>query len=147
MPVPNQVASSPLELIGDTPVVRLARVTDAHSAAVWAKLEARNPGGSVKDRIALAMIEAAAYGLPIIASDHPGNRAYVRNGENGYLVEHGNLAELRDAIVKLTESRNRLATFGLRSREIAGSYTWERVAAQYDSVFRSVIAERKAAAP
>jgi cysteine synthase A len=59
MSVPNQVACSPLELIGDTPVVRLARVADENSAAVWAKLEARNPGGSVKDRIALAMIEAA----------------------------------------------------------------------------------------
>ena len=32
-----------------------------------------------------AMIEAGAYGLPIIASDHPGNRTYVKNGESGFL--------------------------------------------------------------
>jgi len=48
-----------LDLIGDTPMVRLCRLPPAGSAAVWAKLERFNPGGSVKDRIAKAMIEAA----------------------------------------------------------------------------------------
>jgi len=48
-----------LDLIGDTPMVRLHRLPPASSAAVWAKLEYFNPGGSVKDRIAKAMIEAA----------------------------------------------------------------------------------------
>ncbi len=48
-----------LELIGATPMVRLSRVVGEGSAEVWGKLEATNPGGSIKDRIALAMIEAA----------------------------------------------------------------------------------------
>ena len=48
-----------LDLIGDTPMVRLCRLPPAGSAAVWAKLERFNPGGSIKDRIAKAMIEAA----------------------------------------------------------------------------------------
>ncbi|MDY7042342.1 MAG: cysteine synthase A [Chloroflexota bacterium] len=48
-----------LKLIGRTPVVRLNRITPAGAATLWAKLERANPGGSVKDRIALAMIEAA----------------------------------------------------------------------------------------
>ncbi len=52
-------AHSVLELIGATPIVRLGRVVEEGSAEVWGKLEATNPGGSVKDRIALAMIEAA----------------------------------------------------------------------------------------
>ncbi len=46
-----------LELVGGTPLVRLGRVAGA--GEVWAKCEQFNPGGSVKDRIALAMIEAA----------------------------------------------------------------------------------------
>ena len=52
-------AHNVLELIGATPIVSLSRVVEEDSAEVWGKLEAINPGGSVKDRIALAMIEAA----------------------------------------------------------------------------------------
>ncbi|BDG61157.1 cysteine synthase A [Caldinitratiruptor microaerophilus] len=53
-----------LDLIGNTPVVRLNRLPDPGGAEVWVKLESRNPGGSVKDRPALNMILAAeAAGL------------------------------------------------------------------------------------
>jgi cysteine synthase len=45
--------------IGGTPVVLLARMTDDSCAEVWVKMEAANPTGSYKDRMALAMIEAA----------------------------------------------------------------------------------------
>lgn len=52
-------AESVLDLIGETPVVRLRRVVPDGAATVWAKLERANPAGSVKDRIGKAMIEAA----------------------------------------------------------------------------------------
>jgi cysteine synthase A len=48
-----------LSLIGNTPLVRLRRVVPEGAATVWAKCEQLNPGGSVKDRIALSMIDAA----------------------------------------------------------------------------------------
>lgn len=51
--------NSALDLIGATPIVRLNRVVGERAAEVWAKLESANPAGSVKDRIALAMVEAA----------------------------------------------------------------------------------------
>ena len=47
------------ELIGNTPVVRLNKVAGKDDAVIWTKLESFNPGGSVKDRICLSMIEAA----------------------------------------------------------------------------------------
>lgn len=50
---------SVLDLIGDTPVVRIRRACDPRGAALWAKLESLNPGGSVKDRVALSMLRAA----------------------------------------------------------------------------------------
>ncbi|PFA63663.1 cysteine synthase A [Bacillus sp. AFS015802] len=53
-----RVANSISELIGQTPVVKLNRLVDENSADVYLKLEYMNPGSSVKDRIALAMIEA-----------------------------------------------------------------------------------------
>jgi cysteine synthase len=55
----TRVANSITELIGQTPVVKLNRLVDENSAEVYLKLEFMNPGSSVKDRIALAMIEAA----------------------------------------------------------------------------------------
>ncbi len=57
--LPTTIAASALELIGRTPLVRLNRVTYVGGATVLGKLEARNPGGSIKDRIALAMVEEA----------------------------------------------------------------------------------------
>src|SRR6202171_5930479 len=57
--MPQSVARSPLELIGHTPVVRLNRIPGPSDAEIWAKLENYNPGGSVKDRICLAMVEGA----------------------------------------------------------------------------------------
>ena len=54
-----RVANSVSELVGQTPIVKLNRLVDENSAEVYLKLEYMNPGSSVKDRIALAMIEAA----------------------------------------------------------------------------------------
>ncbi len=54
-----KMAGSVLELVGDTPLVRLNRIPKTGGATVLAKLESLNPGGSVKDRIALAMVEDA----------------------------------------------------------------------------------------
>ena len=61
MALPSHVGRSILDLIGSTPVVRLSRLPQLEGveAEVWAKLENLNPGGSVKDRICLAMIERA----------------------------------------------------------------------------------------
>lgn len=54
-----RVGNSITELIGQTPIVKLNRLTGSEDAEVYLKLEYFNPGSSVKDRIALAMIEAA----------------------------------------------------------------------------------------
>ncbi len=48
-----------LDLVGDTPLLRLSRTVDGAQPLVLAKIEYMNPGGSVKDRIALRMVEAA----------------------------------------------------------------------------------------
>lgn len=55
----NRIYDGALDLVGGTPLVRLANVSPRGGATVFGKLEANNPAGSVKDRPALAMLEAA----------------------------------------------------------------------------------------
>jgi glycosyltransferase involved in cell wall biosynthesis len=93
----------------------------------------------------LAMIEAAAHGLPIIASDHPGNRAYVEHGRSGMLVPHTGAEALADALLQLLDHRDQLAGLGERSRQIAEHYSWARIAARYDAFFNEVLAKGDAA--
>src|SRR5437764_11538296 len=55
----GKIAETVLDLIGGTPLVRLRRLPDSAGAGVLAKIESRNPGASVKDRIAVAMVDDA----------------------------------------------------------------------------------------
>ena len=57
--MPALAVDNMLQLIGGTPIVRLRHLVDASMADVFCKCEQFNPGGSLKDRIALSMIEAA----------------------------------------------------------------------------------------
>lgn len=59
MPLTEKLANNVVELIGNTPMVRLNRVIEPGGAEILVKLEYFNPGGSVKDRICLSMIEDA----------------------------------------------------------------------------------------
>ncbi len=72
--------------IGNTPVVRLTRLVEPEMAEVWVKLEAANPTGSYKDRMALAMIEGAERDRPIEA--RTARRRVHRR-------KHGQLARVR----------------------------------------------------
>src|SRR5438128_372989 len=55
----DKIYDSICEVIGSTPIIRLKRIPENHWAEILVKLESLNPGGSVKDRIGLSMIEAA----------------------------------------------------------------------------------------
>jgi len=57
--MPGAVAASLLDLVGSTPLVELSRLSPKPSVRLYAKLEGQNPTGSIKDRVAKAMIEAA----------------------------------------------------------------------------------------
>lgn len=64
-----KIYQSILETIGETPIVKLNKLVPENSAEVYVKLEFFNPGGSVKDRIALNMIEAAEKSGDLKAGD------------------------------------------------------------------------------
>ena len=59
MAAPADIKDSILDTVGETPLVRLSRIAAGLTPQVVAKVEYFNPGGSIKDRVAMRMVEAA----------------------------------------------------------------------------------------
>jgi len=93
------------ELVGDTPIVELRRVAPEGGARLFAKLESFNPGGSVKDRIGVAMIEAAERDGRI----QPGRTTIVEatSGNTGIALAFVCAARGYDLVLTLPEGMSR----------------------------------------
>jgi cysteine synthase A len=131
--------ASVLDLIGETPMVRLSKIVEKGSADVYAKLEMLNPGGSVKDRIALNMIDAAEKkGLlkpgSVIVEPTSGNTGIglaIVGAVKGYKVilampegtsqERIQILQSFGAEVELTPARDGMVGAVERAREIVAS--------------------------
>jgi cysteine synthase A len=99
--IPTNVA----ELVGGTPIVKLARLVGDREVELFAKLEAFNPGGSVKDRIGVAMIEAAEREGRI----EPGRTTIVEatSGNTGIALAFVCAAKGYDLILTLPQGMSR----------------------------------------
>ena len=82
----SRIVNSVLELIGNTPLVRINRLNPIPGVDILAKLEMLNPGGSVKDRIGLTMIEQAEAERP---TDARQDRAGGQQRQHGHRPGHG----------------------------------------------------------
>ena len=105
------------DLIGHTPLVRLNRISDETGAEVLGKLESFNPGGSVKDRIGLAMIEAAEREGAI----KPGKTTIIEptSGNTGIALAMVGAARGYEVILTMPETmtierRNLLQAYGAK---------------------------------
>jgi glycosyltransferase involved in cell wall biosynthesis len=74
---------------------------------------------SYREGFPKALIEACAVGRPIVTTNVPGCREVVDHGENGFVVEKGNVHQLAEAILVLLEDQALRESMGLKSREIA----------------------------
>jgi cysteine synthase A len=111
------VARCITDLIGHTPLVRLNHVSDETGAEVLGKLESFNPGGSVKDRIGLAMIEAAEREDLI----EPGRTTIIEptSGNTGIALAMVGAARGYEVVLTMPETmtverRNLLKAYGAR---------------------------------
>ena len=85
------------------------------------------------------LLEAAAAGLPLVATDVPGCREIVRPGDNGLLVAARDATSLADALQRLVEDPPARARMGVRSREIAcGEFAEDRVLAATLGIYETI---------
>ena len=94
---------------------------------------------SPKEGWGITNLEAAACATPVVASNSPGIRESVRDGETGYLVRHGDVGAMADAMRRLAESPSLVARLGAQARVFAESFTWERAADETERHLRSLL--------
>jgi len=102
---------------------------------------------SVKEGWGITTMEAAACGTPSLASNSPGLRDSVRDGETGYLVPHGDAEALARRMLELADRPALVSQLGRAARAHAERHTWERTAeatlAHLDEVIVSPTTNRK----
>jgi cysteine synthase len=118
MATANEIPSNPADLIGDTPLVWLRRIAPDCRAELIAKLEVGNPAGSVKDRIGVAMIDAAEAAGEI----EPGKTTIVEatSGNTGIALAFVCAARGYDLVLAMPEgmSRERQSLLRLYGAEV-----------------------------
>jgi cysteine synthase A len=118
LPVASQIPSNPADLIGDTPMVRMLRIAPDCAAELIAKLEVANPAGSVKDRIGVAMIDAAEAAGEI----EPGRTTIVEatSGNTGIALAFVCAARGYDLVLAMPDgmSRERQSLLRLYGAEV-----------------------------
>jgi len=83
---------------------------------------------SPKEGWGITNLEAAACATPVVASNSPGIRESVRDGETGFLVPHGDTQAMAAAMDRLADSPALVEKLGQQARRFAESFTWERAA-------------------
>ncbi|HEX7939386.1 MAG TPA: glycosyltransferase family 4 protein [Gemmatimonadaceae bacterium] len=94
---------------------------------------------SPKEGWGITNLEAAACATPVIASNSPGIRESIRDGETGYLVPHADAVAMATAMDRLASSRDLVETLGRDARKFAETFTWERAAEQTERHLARVI--------
>jgi glycosyltransferase involved in cell wall biosynthesis len=96
---------------------------------------------SLREGVPKVLIEAAACGRPIVATDAPGCREIVRHGDNGLLVPVKNSAALADALRVMVQNPDVRRTMGRKGREIVvAEFSSERVISETLNVYRELLA-------
>ena len=93
---------------------------------------------SPKEGWGMTNLEAAACATPVIASDSPGLRESVIDGQTGLLVQHGDVAAFAAAMERIAGSPELVRTMGERGRQFAGGFTWDRAARETERHLREI---------
>jgi glycosyltransferase involved in cell wall biosynthesis len=120
----------------------LGRISEAEKLRLlrraWALVFA-----SPKEGWGITNLEAAASGTPVVASNSPGIRESVRDGETGYLVPHGDTQAMAAAMARLAADPTLVARLGAQARSFAETFTWERAADETERHLQRVLTSHR----
>lgn len=89
---------------------------------------------SLQEGLPLSLLEAMASGLPVVASPVGGIPTVIRDGDNGLLVAAGDVAGLRDALVRLADDPALRTRLGAAARRDAGAWSWPAIWERYETL-------------
>lgn len=92
---------------------------------------------SYREGLPLTLFEAMSCGLPIVASPVNGVPYEVENGINGYLVDYGDIANLKDKILKILDNKELSKDMGKNNIEKAKKFTWNNIAEEVMKVYEN----------
>lgn len=101
---------------------------------------------SPKEGWGLSVIEANAMGIPAVASDAPGLRESVRDGETGYLVPHGDIPALSRRLSELLSDAVTWGRMGQAGIRWAAEFNWDRMAGETEDLLQRVVREGRGGA-
>lgn len=100
------------------------------------------PSTTLGEAFGLTLIEAMACGKPVIASNLPGVRAVVSDGEDGLLAEPGNATDLAEKIQTLINNPLRRRAMGQRGQaKVEAKYAWPKVVEHLEEVYQNVLTD------
>ncbi|WP_379923344.1 glycosyltransferase [Erythrobacter sp. R86502] len=98
---------------------------------------------SLFEGMPLTLLEAMASGLPIVATDVPGNRELVEEGFNGLMVPLGNAAAIAEKIMRMVEDSNLYQRLSIGAIARSGAFSIERTATLHRNLYRELVAGRR----
>ncbi|MCG2431691.1 glycosyltransferase family 4 protein [Aequorivita xiaoshiensis] len=112
----------------------IPNIEEAYAKAAMLVLPSRSEG------FGMVLIEAMAYGLPCISYDCPhGPGDIITNGEDGYLIENGNVDEFANRIIGLIQNPENLLQIGVKARRNVKRYLPEHIVDQWDKLFKTLL--------
>jgi len=93
---------------------------------------------SLSEGFPVVIVEAMASGLPIVATNITGLPEIVHDGENGFLVEPKNPAELAERILLLLQDDELRGRIAQNNKQRAKDYTWEKVIDRLEEVYEKI---------
>jgi len=94
---------------------------------------------SYREGLPLTLFEAYASGLPVVASPVNGIPYELKEGENGFLVNYGDVNNLKRKILEVLDNEKLAKKFSENNKKKAKNYSWDIIAKRYEDVYKEIL--------